>query len=226
MGLDSVELVIRFEDAFGLNISDDDACRMRTPRDVIEYVMTRVEQSQSVCLSQQVFYSLRREWCEQLNVTRISLRPATLLDDLVHKRNRRATWERLCASKNATWHQFDLTRPKWMRVSLWLVPLIVLVGLTARDGFGIGLLYAVAVAYAAYILTLRFKTNFPEDKTCVADVVRFSLLDMPQRLNGERKTWTRDEVAETVRRITLEEIGLSPRKYKEDARFVEDLGID
>jgi hypothetical protein len=31
-------------------------------------------------------------------------------------------------------------------------------------------------------------------------------------------------VAVTVRRLTIEHLGLRPEQYREDARFVEDLG--
>jgi acyl carrier protein len=42
MGLDAVELVIRFEEAFGIPIPDDVAASLTTPREVADYVMTQV----------------------------------------------------------------------------------------------------------------------------------------------------------------------------------------
>ena len=42
MGLDSVELVMAYEEAFGVRFADEDVGRMRTPRDVIDYVASRV----------------------------------------------------------------------------------------------------------------------------------------------------------------------------------------
>ena len=38
MGLDSVELVMAFEEAFGVAIEDAEAAKMITPRDVILYL--------------------------------------------------------------------------------------------------------------------------------------------------------------------------------------------
>ena len=41
MGLDSVELIIAWEEAFGITITDEEAARMLTPRDVIELIAAR-----------------------------------------------------------------------------------------------------------------------------------------------------------------------------------------
>ena len=42
-GLDLVEATIRIEEEFGLRISDEDAARLSTPREVVDYLMTRIE---------------------------------------------------------------------------------------------------------------------------------------------------------------------------------------
>jgi acyl carrier protein len=39
MGLDTVELVMAFEESFGFPFSDEAAARLRTPGDVIDYVV-------------------------------------------------------------------------------------------------------------------------------------------------------------------------------------------
>lgn len=41
MGLDSVELIIAWEEAFGITITDAEAARILTPRDVIELIAAR-----------------------------------------------------------------------------------------------------------------------------------------------------------------------------------------
>ena len=43
MGLDSVELVMAFEEVFQISISDQEAERMRTPRDVIDCITAKLD---------------------------------------------------------------------------------------------------------------------------------------------------------------------------------------
>lgn len=42
MGLDSVQLVMDLEEAFGIEIPDEDAARLETPRMVLDYVAARL----------------------------------------------------------------------------------------------------------------------------------------------------------------------------------------
>ena len=42
MGLDLVELVMAFEEAFRINIPDGDASELSTPRKVTDYVMSKI----------------------------------------------------------------------------------------------------------------------------------------------------------------------------------------
>lgn len=60
MGLDTVELVIAFEDEFGIAIDNEDAEKIRNPRDVAVYVISRVRTNpDDPCLSQIGFYRIR-----------------------------------------------------------------------------------------------------------------------------------------------------------------------
>ena len=60
MGLDSVELLIRVEQEFGIDIPDRDAERLTTPRTVADYICTRIELAPTVaCLTRSAFYRIR-----------------------------------------------------------------------------------------------------------------------------------------------------------------------
>ena len=43
MGLELVEMVYRVEEEFDITMSDEDSYRIRTPRDLIDYLMGRPE---------------------------------------------------------------------------------------------------------------------------------------------------------------------------------------
>jgi hypothetical protein len=227
MGLDSVELVISYEEAFGISIPDAIACEMRTPRDVIDYVMSQVEveKEKSACLSQQTFYALRRHFTEKLGTQRSFVNPHTLLDELIPKENRRVIWHNLGANAG-TVQWFGLTRPMWLQVSLYALPLVLFSFIAGRFGSYFAALCAFALTYCAVFMTRPFKTHFPRKQSRVRDLVRFSLLDNPQAISDKRRAWTRAQVAEVVREITLRETGIDERKYREDARFIDDMGVD
>jgi hypothetical protein len=61
MGLDTVELVMAFEEAFGVGIPNDAAELLETPRHVVDYLCTVLPVAPSgPCAAQQTFFRLRR----------------------------------------------------------------------------------------------------------------------------------------------------------------------
>lgn len=66
MGLDSVELVMEFEDAFEITIPDEDAEQMRTIRDVTDYVTARLAAAGRSRDRESVFAMVCTLTCEQL----------------------------------------------------------------------------------------------------------------------------------------------------------------
>ena len=61
MELDSVELVLEVEDAFGFSIPDEDAAGLTTVGKLYDYVLAhRFRGKQDACLSSMTFYKLRR----------------------------------------------------------------------------------------------------------------------------------------------------------------------
>ena len=83
MGLDGVEIVLAVEDAFGVQITDDDAVRMVTPAHVVEFVMTRVPvTTNAACLSQRAFHLVRSSVLGMTPHQRRSVAPHTPLAHL------------------------------------------------------------------------------------------------------------------------------------------------
>ena len=83
MGLEGVELVMEFEDEFGLQIPDDVAEKMPSVRDVVEYVhaeLSRTLPQAEACLNSRSFYRLRRELIKLVSLSRREITPKAGLE--------------------------------------------------------------------------------------------------------------------------------------------------
>ena len=100
MGLDLVELVIRIEDTFGIQIPDRVATGLTTPKKVTDFILSQVEKSDESlsCLSQKAFYSLRREFTQQLSIPRRQFVPEARLEELLPEERRDEVWKNIGSS--------------------------------------------------------------------------------------------------------------------------------
>jgi hypothetical protein len=113
MGMDTIEIVMGLEDAFGLAIPDEVAARLITPRMVLEHVAARVPVAQADgCLTQRTFYQLRRG-VRAAGVAESSLRPATPLRAFADRASWPGLWARVRAEsgeagwpESVPWHGF------------------------------------------------------------------------------------------------------------------------
>ena len=96
MGLDSVELVLAWEDAFDVEISDEDASKIRTTGDSIDCVCGKLQMRYTAiqpCPSVTAFGRIRKAF-ERFGVARNSITPEARISDLIGKRicDRRMRW--------------------------------------------------------------------------------------------------------------------------------------
>lgn len=92
MGLDSVEIVMGWEEEFGLAIPDEVAQEIWTPRQAIDYIFRQVEQrSATECICQQTFFRLRRGFRRLLPTLAARFELQTRLDFLTT----RGEWPRI-----------------------------------------------------------------------------------------------------------------------------------
>ena len=108
MGLDIVEFIMAVEAAFGVEIADADAARIRTPRDLITHLRDRVPDAPAgtPCLTQQAFYRTRRAVVTRFGRLRGALRPTTALAGVMPAAGRAEHWRALRA---------DLRVEEWPR---------------------------------------------------------------------------------------------------------------
>lgn len=97
MGLDAVEIVVAWEEAFGISITDAEAAGLRTPRMAVDLICRKlnVGQGGSFCLSQRIFYRLRSAFVRVLSIPRASITPRTRLGSLIPILGRQQVWSAL-----------------------------------------------------------------------------------------------------------------------------------
>ena len=115
MGLDLVELTMRIEDTFSIQIPDSVASELITPGKVTDYILTQVEESQAPlpCLSQKAFHLLRRGFIQRLALPRQQFRLGTPLNDIVPEKGRGDVWKEIGFAIGAQkWPA--MSRPRWL----------------------------------------------------------------------------------------------------------------
>ena len=93
MGLDGVELILEWEEIFGIKIPDEAAAMMRTPRDATDYILGRVESGPAKeCLRQRTFFRLRHGLRRACRPFSVHVGPRTPLRAIVAHRDWPRAW--------------------------------------------------------------------------------------------------------------------------------------
>lgn len=195
MGLDSVELVMGWEEAFGIDIPDRAVEKMQTVRDASDWIAARLgARPLGPCRTRRAFHRLRRVLGEELGVPRDAVRPETPIVGL-----------------------------------LLVTPLPPARWSTLRDQLGPGWQLSRVDQGEGALPRLAAWLSGPGDRTrrlrqTAGDVARdLAAFDADLR-PAAGQPWSREAVALMVRRVTIHEIGVNG--FGDDARFVEDLGVD
>ena len=111
MGLENFEIVLQAEEAFGIAISDEAAECMRTPADLVAFVLSKVPVARAPeCMSQRMFYRLRKGFRIQVPALLTKFKPDTQLSTILHKDQWRRVWSGVRDS---------VGEPQWPAVVPW-----------------------------------------------------------------------------------------------------------
>jgi len=244
MGLDVVELVLRVEETFGIDLPDDELQSVRTVGDLYQLVLSKLDGG-DVCLSSRTFYRVRKAMTELLDVPSRSIRPATELQSLLPKSIRREMWMRI-AEKTAL-NLPALEYPSWFqRLALGLGIAAAIVACFAANrwahsyeswaffqGFYIVLLIAVGCATLAvtwkslHVAASSLGIVLPAKTT--GELARSVLArNYPHIREGAQRAaqTNRNEIWQVLRQIVVEQLQVREEDVVPDARFLEDLGVD
>ena len=228
MGLDSVELVMAFEEAFALEIPDAAAEKMLTPGVVVDFVYrTRGSKTKAPCLTRRAFHQLRRRLMGEGH-ERAEIRLEARLSAFFPSAGRCEKWMRV--REGFTARQWpDLVRPKWLALLLTATVLLsaisVAFSLVESNATLLALVLATIFGIFAARATQRFATGFPPGLATIADLSETVSMGTACLLSPDEEL-DRESVSRIVKQIVLDQLGISEAEYAEDKQFVRDLGVD
>lgn len=93
VGLDTVELVMAYEEEFGIEIPDIDAEKICTVGQMFEYVKKRLQSTPpAACLSQRIFHKLRKALIQNYGMSRAAITIDTRLKDVLEEKELAEGW--------------------------------------------------------------------------------------------------------------------------------------
>jgi len=219
------------EQQFGIEITDEEAKMITTPGMLIDFVCTKVKMSdRKTCASQQVFYRLRRALVKRLGCSKNDLQPSTKLMKIFKVNNVKDFWLELKKDAKADdWP--ELTLPAGIKCLVVLIILSVFAAMFYLFNFSLRMptmsLYASAIAAlltgsALFFLTQKYRTAVPSGISMLSDLVRYTA---GYRLSYPRREWSRTDVAEKIKWIVIETLGIEESGYAEFKSFTDEFGM-
>jgi acyl carrier protein len=224
MGLDGVELVMEFEETFGVELEDDKVTEAVTPRMIGDLIFSKLKVTdERICQSQRAFYILRNVLIKMFVLERKSVTPDMQFRDLMPKEREKEMWEQIRLAVAArSWPKLAL--PLWMSrflIGATVAILSMIVYAVIRYS-GLGFIGAVALAVVlarvANELTRPHRVCIPSRFNTIRDLI-------PYAITSDQIKWTREQVSDRMKQIVTEQFDLDESEYTEDSRFLEDFGI-
>jgi len=226
-----------WEEAFGIQIADDEAGKLRTPRMVIDLIQAKLGgtlRGDGTCLTQRGFYRLRRAFLPLATVPRQAVTPKARLADMIPQRGRKKLWREFQSAVDfATLPA--LNRPAWCHWALagvtlgvfvfsllWLCPALASFRDPSLIVLGAGFALAGFACWLGFRITRPLRTEFPLET--FGDLTRCVVADSLLKIREPDRLWSREDVAVVVREIITQQLGV--KEFSDDADFIRDLGVD
>jgi len=229
MGLDGVEILMRVEEAFGIQIEDAEAEVTLTPGQLIDLVLSKVSVTDiNTCLTRRAFHLVRTFFVSEWKASRATIRPAVSLNSLVPRPKRREFAGALGTAVGIPSLRMEFPRT----ISLLIVGTsfaCAVAGFLACTGPApvrciVGVMVAGVFLFFVARTGTPLKTEFPSGVSTVGDLARWVMMRKPGLAVPENTTWTREQIAAGVKDIVVRQLGCES-SYREEARFIEDLGL-
>ena len=232
MGLDTVELVMNVEDAFGISIPDDKSPVLTTVGELYDYILTQKQLPLSgSCLTASAFYELRSGLAD-LGVT-ARFGPSTRLNEILPETDRRDFWRRLAHAKQLKLP--TLVRPSWLTLASSIVTVIAS-ALTAYIAMGnritailfplVGVTCLFVFGYLMAWFTQPFATNFDESFVSFRGLSERVLALNRTKFENEHGLMGRNDIWVVLREIIVDTLGVDHDEITRESSFVKDLGCE
>ncbi len=231
MGLDSIEILMDVEDAFGITIENAEAGSISTVGDMFHLVAMKCQVLPGDrCLSARAFHQLRRAILAVHPAAPARLRPSTPIDEALPSEGRRAVWRRLAeatALRLPALHA-SATTVGWLICGtvVGAVALGVLAGwqTLAAIGVGVGALAFGVLGRMAYMIASRTAGHVPSCRTLgeLAHLIlcrNFGTIARESGVGYHRELWP------LLCRVIGDVLGVDPGELRPEQSFVKDLNV-
>jgi acyl carrier protein len=241
--LDTVEIIMRIEEEFSIDLPDGELGSIRTVGDLYEIVLSKLNTSPS-CLSSKSFYQTRRSLVDSLGLPRRTIHPATSLELLLPVESRRRQWNEVAENLGL---KFPMLQPSRTQKGQFLALSIVLPTILILSLWGFCHFYlAIAVgglslfvAFIAWIFLVGIANS------SIAAVMRNRVLELPAATAGDlarmvltlnfdvfapasegNESLTKENVWVRIVAIFSDQMQIDAEEIIPEAKIAEDLRID
>jgi hypothetical protein len=204
-------------------VADDEAEAIRTPAQLVDLVMAKVDSFESSdCLSQRAFHLIRRAAMRSFHLNRQAISPTSKLDDIVPRNLRCALWKDFGTNVGANrWPELKRSRITFAILAFLAAAVFAFVSarLSVTGVLNFVASSATTIAFAFFLtwMTRPLKKTFPVTCLTVRDLVDWIVAENPQLIRQEPKDWTRERVSVTVRILIVE--WSQERDFTEESLF-------
>ncbi len=233
MGLDSVEILMKVEDTFGIKIPDQEAQQILTIGDFHNAVWQHLSGKQSdKCKSQHLFYKLRKSFADSFNFSPQKLKIDTSPEEIFPKTNRRQKYLSFAETTNLKLPDLVLTKP-------WSTFLTVFGLATIIGGLATSLIliiffdiskWTLLIPVAGIIVTLLLSELLNPKRTAIEEITIREFTQHTLALNYSTLVTSegtnRQEMESVINHIIADMVGLDLEEITSEKKIADDLGID
>jgi len=233
MGLDSVELLVEVENAFGIEISNPEAEKIITVGQFHDSVWEKIKDRETLsCKSAILFYRLRKFFYLEFGILSKNFKTDTKLETLIPKEERLTKWNNI--QKELDLKLPNLILPKNIKILIQYFGWVSILGgfafsLIAENMEGLSKAFW-GIPVLGIIMTITLNRVFKplriefEQKT-IRDLVNQMLTLNNKKLNSLYGS-NRIEMEKVIDMIINEKTGVPFEEIKKNAEIVNDLRID